>query len=114
MRHQAIVKHVPGEDRFTFSFIYTPHQTTGAGPGTGAGSKAGRQFNMNRGLDEAVDQFTLRVQANVGKTLNKKKKKKTEDIKVDVKFCSQDGENVSDVVTAGDLVKKSGLKESGV
>ena len=58
MRNQAIVKHVPGEERFTFSFLYS-HQTSGA---AATGQDPGRQFNMNRGLDEPFDQFTARVQ----------------------------------------------------
>ena len=60
MRNQAIVKHVSGEARFTFSFLYN-HLKSGA-VSAGQDGKPGRQFNMNRGLDEPFDQFTARVQ----------------------------------------------------
>jgi len=108
MRNQALVKHVPGDARFTFSFLYN-HLKSGA-VSAGQDGKPGRQFNMNRGLDEPFDQFTARVQANVEKIVNKKKKKNVEETKIDVKFIQQSGEELTDISTAGDLLKKSGLK----
>ena len=46
----------------------------------------GRQFNMSRELTEESSTFIQRIQANVGKVVNKKKKKGGEEVKVEVQF----------------------------
>eukprot|EP00088_Acartia_fossae_P009765 TRINITY_DN14796_c0_g1_i1.p1 TRINITY_DN14796_c0_g1~~TRINITY_DN14796_c0_g1_i1.p1 ORF type:complete len:562 (-),score=113.78 TRINITY_DN14796_c0_g1_i1:360-2045(-) len=99
MKNRAIVKQEEGSDRFTFSFVFS-----------GNPESPGRQFNMNRALDEAADQFIGRIQSNVEKILNKKKKKKEAEVKVDVKFVNDNGTISGDNITAEDLVKSKNLK----
>ena len=50
----------------------------------------GRQFNMSRELTEESSTFIQRIQANVGKVVNKKKKKGGEEVTVEVKFFKLD------------------------
>ena len=47
---------------------------------------------MSRELNEGAAQFIQRIEANVGKVVNKKKKKGVEEIKVEVQFLLDDGQ----------------------
>jgi len=103
MKERVIVKQEAEDGRFTFSFVYSANPAT----------TPGRQFNMNRHLTEAGDQFVSRIESNVNKVLNKKKKKGAEEVLVSVKFTSETGkEIVTENVSAGDLIRTKGLQMS--
>ena len=63
----AFVRAVDGAERMHLSFKYT--------------SPTGKErlYNFDRSLDEQLDITTARIAVNVAKTLNKKKRKKTQD-----------------------------------
>ena len=61
----VVVRHVEGEERFTFSFLLKRPDL-----------KIEKQFNMSRPLNEPSSQFLERLNANVDKVFQKKNKQK--------------------------------------
>jgi len=100
MRDKAIVKHLPEDSRFSVSFIFAFKKNS-----------PGRQFNLSRELSEDASQFLIRIQTNISKVIDKKKKKNEPNEKICVKFTS-DSENFSieNFKTAGELIKFPGIK----
>lgn len=106
----AVVKHIPGDSRFTFSFHLN----------TGEPLKINRQFNMCREVEESMGQFTERLVANLEKTINKKNKKQkvdhTTSTKLMVEFVQKgstiEGEKkVKDVLFTPGIVVKIASQE---
>ncbi|XP_063973714.1 2',5'-phosphodiesterase 12 [Diachasmimorpha longicaudata] len=64
--HEAYLWHVEGDETFNFTFRYTQ-----------ADLNVDRQFNLSRRVNENVDVFLKRVDTNLGKVLDKKKKKRS-------------------------------------
>jgi len=103
MRDKAVVKHVEGEERFTFSFIFKVKSNS-----------PGRQFNLSRSLVEDSSVFVNRIQANVEKIANKKTKKQVHvDQEIKVRFSDIDGALDLEInKTAQDLIFTPGVKMS--
>ena len=63
------IRSVPGEERMQISFIYCADGE----PGSGTGKE--RVFNFDRLQTEELGKTLLRINSNVGRIVNKKKKK---------------------------------------
>lgn len=74
LKNRAIVKHLPEDQNFSFSFVFN-HPQLGIQ----------RQFNLTRPIEEASSQFKGRLLGNIEKALAKKRKRKANQ--------SKEGEN---------------------